>query len=86
MTIEALEEAIKRLIIKRREAHGNEEEQKRINESIDRPVMIKIGMGRLRTNLIDNTIGKPHNYTYTVSAITEVTVIYFTKAYITCAL
>ena len=34
MTIEALNEAIKRLIIKRREAHGNEEEQKRINEKL----------------------------------------------------
>lgn len=34
MTIEATEEAIKRLIIKRREAHGNEKEQERINEKL----------------------------------------------------
>ena len=34
MTKQALEEAIKRLIIKRREAHGNNEEQKRINEKL----------------------------------------------------
>ena len=34
MTLLALEEAIKRLIIKRREAHGNDEEQKRINEKL----------------------------------------------------
>ena len=34
MTLLALNEAIKRLIIKRREAHGNNEEQKRINEKL----------------------------------------------------
>ena len=34
MTPLSLNEAIKRLIIKRREAHGNDEEQKRINEKL----------------------------------------------------
>lgn len=34
MTLLALNEAIIRLIIKRREAHGNNEEQKRINEKL----------------------------------------------------
>lgn len=41
MTIDALNEAIKRLIIKRREAHGNEEEQKRINEKLIKLYSIK---------------------------------------------
>ena len=34
MTLLALEEAIKRLIIKRREAYGNDEEQERINQKL----------------------------------------------------
>ena len=41
MTIEALKEAIKRLIIKRREAHGNKEEQERINEKLTKLYDIK---------------------------------------------
>lgn len=41
MTIDATNEAIKRLIIKRREAHGNEEEQKRINAKLDKLYNIK---------------------------------------------
>lgn len=41
MTIDATNEAIKRLIIKRREAHGNEEEQKRINEKLTKLYDIK---------------------------------------------
>lgn len=41
MTIEALEEAVKRLIIKRKEAHGNEEEQQRINAKLDKLYDIK---------------------------------------------
>lgn len=36
MTYEALIEAIKRLIIKRAEAHGNFEEQDRINKKLDK--------------------------------------------------
>lgn len=34
MTLEAIMEAIKRLIIKRREAHNNIEEQERINAKL----------------------------------------------------
>ena len=41
MTLEAISEAIKRLIIKRREAHGNEEEQSRINKKLDKLYEIK---------------------------------------------
>jgi hypothetical protein len=41
MTIDAINEAIRRLIIKRREAHGNEEEQKRINEKLTKLYNIK---------------------------------------------
>lgn len=41
MTIDALNEAIKRLVIKRRQAHGNEEEQKRINAKLDKLYEIK---------------------------------------------
>ena len=41
MTIGAINEAIKRLIIKRREAHGNEEEQSRINKKLDKLYDIK---------------------------------------------
>lgn len=36
MTFEALQNAISRLIIKRREAHGNEAEQARINAKLDK--------------------------------------------------
>lgn len=41
MTIDALNEAIKRLVIKRKEAHGNQEEQKRINEKLTKLYAIK---------------------------------------------
>lgn len=41
MTIGAINEAIKRLIIKRREAHGNEEEQSRINKKLTKLYNIK---------------------------------------------
>lgn len=41
MTIGAINEAIKRLIIKRREAHGNEEEQDRINKKLNKLYDIK---------------------------------------------
>ena len=41
MTIDAVNEAIKRLVIKRRKAHGNEEEQKRINEKLTKLYDIK---------------------------------------------
>ena len=41
MTIGAVNEAIKRLIIKRREAHGNEEDQNRINKKLDKLYDIK---------------------------------------------
>ena len=41
MTLEAINEAIKRLIIKRREAHGNEEKQNRINKKLDKLYDIK---------------------------------------------
>lgn len=36
MTFEALQNAIARLIIKRREAHGNEAEQARLNAKLDK--------------------------------------------------
>ena len=41
MTIGSVNEAIKRLIIKRREAHGNEEEQSRINKKLTKLYDIK---------------------------------------------
>jgi hypothetical protein len=41
LTIGAINEAIKRLIIKRREAHGNEKEQSRINEKLNKLYDIK---------------------------------------------
>lgn len=41
MTIDAVNEAIKRLLIKRREAHGNQEEQQRINAKLDKLYDIK---------------------------------------------
>ena len=41
MTIQAVEEAIKRLIIKRREAHGNQAEQDRINAKLSKLYDIK---------------------------------------------
>lgn len=41
MTIGAINEAIKRLIIKRRDAHGNEEEQRRINNKLTKLYDIK---------------------------------------------
>ena len=36
MNLEALQNAISRLIIKRREAHGNEAEQARLNAKLDK--------------------------------------------------
>lgn len=36
MTLEALRNAIARLIVKRRNAHGNELEQSRINQKLDK--------------------------------------------------
>lgn len=44
MTFEALTEAIRRLIIKREEAHGNEEEQARINAKLDKLYALKSTM------------------------------------------
>ena len=41
MTIGAVNEAIKRLIIKRREAHGDDKEQNRINKKLDKLYDIK---------------------------------------------
>jgi hypothetical protein len=41
LTIGAINEAIKRLIIKRREAHGNEEEQRRISAKLEKLYNIK---------------------------------------------
>ena len=41
MTFEALEEAIKRLIIKRKELHGNDAEQDRINAKLDKLYNLK---------------------------------------------
>lgn len=41
MTIDAVNEAIKRLVIKRKEAHGNQEEQQRINAKLDKLYDIK---------------------------------------------
>ena len=41
MTIEALREAIARLITKRAEAHGNEAEQDRINAKLDKLYNLK---------------------------------------------
>lgn len=41
MTLEAIIEAIKRLITKRAEAHGNPEEQARINIKLDKLYTLK---------------------------------------------
>ena len=41
MTIEALKQAIARLIIARAEAHGNKAEQERINAKLDKLYEIK---------------------------------------------
>lgn len=41
MTKEALYEAIKRLIIARQKAHGNDIEQKRINQKLDKLYELK---------------------------------------------
>lgn len=41
MTLEALMEAIRRLIIKRREAHNNYAEQERINAKLDKLYNLK---------------------------------------------
>lgn len=44
MTLEALTEAIKRLIIQRREAHGNDAEQDRISEKLTKLYDLKFLM------------------------------------------
>lgn len=44
MTYEALQNAIARLIIARREAHGNEAEQARINAKLDKLYDLKYTM------------------------------------------
>lgn len=44
MTLEALQEAIRRLIIARSEAHGNEAEQDRINAKLDKLYEFKYTM------------------------------------------
>lgn len=49
MTLEALECAIARLIIKRRNAHGNDLEQKRINEKLDKLYALKYLMLKQQT-------------------------------------
>lgn len=41
MTLKALQEAIRRLIIARAEAHGNEAEQARINTKLDKLYNLK---------------------------------------------
>ena len=52
MTFEALQNAIAKLIIARREAHGNEAEQARINAKLDKLYNLKYTMleqGALKT-------------------------------------
>lgn len=44
MTLEALQQAIARLIIARREAHGNEAEQARLNAKLDKLYNLKYTM------------------------------------------
>ncbi len=44
MTLEAIIEAIKRLITKRAEAHGNPAEQARINAKLDKLYALKLTM------------------------------------------
>ena len=44
MTFEALQNAIARLIVARREAHGNEAEQARINAKLDKLYNLKYTM------------------------------------------
>ena len=44
MTLEALQNAIARLIIARREAYGNEAEQTRINKKLDKLYNLKYTM------------------------------------------
>ena len=44
MTFEALQNAIARLIVARREAHGNEAEQARINTKLDKLYNLKYTM------------------------------------------
>ena len=44
MTLPALQEAIKRLTIQRAEAHGDEQEQKRINIKLDKLYDLKFIM------------------------------------------
>ena len=44
MTLEALKQAIANLIIARREAHGNEAEQARINTKLDKLYNLKYTM------------------------------------------
>ena len=44
MTLEALKNAIAKLIVTRREAHGNEAEQARINAKLDKLYNLKYTM------------------------------------------
>lgn len=44
MTLEALKNAIARLIVARRDAHGNEAEQARINAKLDKLYNLKYTM------------------------------------------
>ena len=44
MTLEALKNAIAKLIVARREAHGNEAEQARINAKLDKLYNLKYTM------------------------------------------
>lgn len=55
MTEQALEEAIKRLIIKRRNAHGNAEEQARINLKLTRLYDIKYLMIKQKNEFAGGT-------------------------------
>lgn len=60
MTLLALNEAIKRLIIKRRESHCNNEEQKRINEKLTKLYDLKWLMMEQEYNKGEN-YGTIHN-------------------------
>ena len=44
MTLESLQQAIARLIVARREAHGNQAEQARINAKLDKLYNLKYTM------------------------------------------
>ena len=49
MTLKSLQDAIKRLIIKRQKAHGNNDEQKQINEKLTKLYDIKYIMLEQKT-------------------------------------